>query len=44
MIPADASKAELEQLYNQLLSTIVLLARLLGKPNPIRNREERRTP
>lgn len=36
------SQAELEVLYRQLLSMVVLLARLLGKPCPIATREERR--
>lgn len=42
MIPANATKAELEQLYSLLLSTVVVLARLLGKPCPVQTREERR--
>jgi len=35
-------RALLEQQYNQLLSSLVLLARLLGKPCPIITRKERR--
>ncbi len=41
-VPENATTTELEQLYNQMLSAIVLLARLLGKPNPIMTREDRR--
>lgn len=36
------NRAEMEALYRQLLSMVVLLARLLGKPCPIVTREERR--
>jgi hypothetical protein len=43
MIPAAATKEELEQLYSLLLSTIVVLARLLGKPCPVVTRAERRS-
>ncbi len=43
MIPANATKAELEQLYCMMLSTIVILARLLGKPCPVVTRAERRS-
>jgi hypothetical protein len=39
----DMSKAELEQLYSLLISTIVLLARVLGKPCPVATRQERRS-
>jgi hypothetical protein len=37
-------RAEMELLYRQLLSMVVLLARLLGKPCPIVTRAERRRP
>lgn len=37
------SREELEQLYCLLLSTIVILARLLGRPCPVVTREERRS-
>ena len=36
-------RAEMELLYRQLLSMVVLLARLLGKPCPIVTRAERRS-
>lgn len=36
------SKTEMEALYRQLLSMVVLLARLLGKPCPVVTRDERR--
>lgn len=36
------SRAELESLYAQAISFVVLLARLLGKPCPIQTRAERR--
>lgn len=39
---SDAERAALEQTYAQLLSSITLLARLLGKPSPVVAREERR--
>lgn len=42
MIPEAASRADLEQLYVQLLSLVVLLTRVLGKPCPVVTREERR--
>lgn len=42
MIPANATKAELEQLYSLLLSTVVILARLLGKECPVQTRAARR--
>jgi len=42
MIPANATQAELEQLYSLLLSTVVVLARLLGKPCPVVTRSDRR--
>lgn len=42
MIPDVANRADLEQLYIQLLSLVVLLARVLGKPCPIVTRDERR--
>ena len=42
MIPPNASRAELEQLYAAMLSAIVLLARALGKECPIVTRKERR--
>lgn len=42
MIPANASKAELEQLYRNLLSSVVVLARVLGKECPVETRKERR--
>jgi hypothetical protein len=35
-------RAEMELLYRQLLSMVVLLARLLGKPCPVVTRAERR--
>ena len=38
----DAERAALEQTYAQLLRSIVLLARLLGKPCPIVRRDDRR--
>lgn len=38
----NMSKQELEQLYSLLVSTIVLLARVLGKPCPVQTRAERR--
>ena len=37
------TRAELEQLYRVLLSTIVVVARLLGKPCPIVTRADRRS-
>jgi hypothetical protein len=37
------NRAELEALYRTLLSTIVILARLLGYPCPVVTREERRS-
>jgi len=37
------TKAELELLYRSLLSTIVVVARLLGKPCPIVTRADRRS-
>ncbi len=42
MITDPAIRALLEQQYNQLLSTLVLLARLLGKPCPVTTRKDRR--
>lgn len=39
---SSEQRAQLEQLYAQQLSAIVLLARTLGKPSPIVPREERR--
>ena len=42
MITDPAIRALLEQQYNQLLSTIVLLARLLGKPCPVITRKDSR--
>lgn len=38
----NMSKTEMEALYRQLLSMVVLLARLLGKPCPVVTRDERR--
>lgn len=43
MITDPAIRALLEQQYNQLLSTLVLLARLLGKPCPVVTRKDRRS-
>jgi hypothetical protein len=37
------SRQELEQLYALLISTIVMLARVLGKPCPVVTRAERRS-
>lgn len=42
MITDPAIYVIVEQLYNQLLSVIVLLARLLGKPCPVTTRKDRR--
>lgn len=42
MITDPNDRALLEQQYNQLLSSLVLLARLLGKPCPVVTRKERR--
>jgi hypothetical protein len=42
VISDPAIRAALEPLYCALLSAVVLLARALGKPCPIRNREDRR--
>lgn len=42
MIPHDASRDELEQLYRRLLALVVQLAIVLGKPCPIVTRKERR--
>lgn len=42
MITDPVLRAALEQQYNQLLSCLVLLARLLGKPCPVVTRKERR--
>lgn len=39
---SDTTRIALEQLYNVLLSAVVLLARVLEKPNPVANRAERR--
>jgi len=39
----EMSRQELEQLYCLLISTIVLLARVLGKPCPVVTRQERRS-
>lgn len=38
----EAERREVEQAYAQMLSAAVLLARLLGKPSPIANQDERR--
>ena len=46
MIPLNLetmSRQELEQLYALLISTIVMLARVLGKPCPVQTRAERRS-
>lgn len=40
--PTEAERRQMEQAYSQMLSTVVLLARLLGKPSPIANQDERR--
>lgn len=37
-----ATKVALELLYNVLLSAVVELARVLGKPCPVMTRKERR--
>lgn len=42
MIQDAATRAALEMLYRSLLSAIVVVARLLGKPCPLQTREERR--
>lgn len=42
MIQDAATKATLELLYNLLLQSVVISARLLGKPCPIQTRAERR--
>jgi hypothetical protein len=42
MITDPNDRALLEQQYDQLLSTLVLLARLLGKPCPVVTRKDRR--
>ncbi len=42
MITDPVIRALLEQQYNQLLSSLVLLARLLGKPCPVTTRKDRR--
>lgn len=42
MIPEGATREELEALYRTLMSTLILLARLLGKPCPVVTRDERR--
>lgn len=41
MIQDAATKATLEMLYRILLSAVVQLAAVLGKPNPVLTREER---
>ena len=43
MIQDAATRAALEPLYSLLLSTVVVLARLLGKPCPVVTRAERRS-
>ena len=42
MIQDAATRAALEPLYSLLLSTVVVMARLLGKPCPVQTREDRR--
>ena len=42
MITDPVAYALVEQLYNQLLSVVVLLARALGKPCPVVTRKDRR--
>lgn len=37
-----ATRIALEALYSALLSAVVVLARVLGRANPIRSRSERR--
>lgn len=37
-----AERAQMEQAYAQMLSAVVQMARVLGKPCPIVTREERR--
>lgn len=37
-----ATRIALEGVYSVLLSAVVLLARVLGKPCPVMNRSERR--
>lgn len=38
-----ATRIALEQLYSLLLSVVVILARVLGKPCPVQTRAERRS-
>ncbi len=42
MIAEGATREELEALYRSLMSTLVILARMLGKPCPVVTRDERR--
>jgi hypothetical protein len=42
MIQDAATRAALEPLYSLLLSAVVVMARLLGKPCPVMTRAERR--
>ena len=42
MITDPAIRIVVKQLYDQLLSVVVLLARLLGEPCPVITRKERR--
>ena len=41
-VQENATKTELEQLYRSMLSTVVQLAAVLGKPCPVETRAERR--
>lgn len=41
MIQDAATRAALEPLYGLLISTVIVMARLLGKPCPVQTRAER---